>query len=96
MVVTTHFSPHDIMMISLTLLLLFTTCQCLPQILQGDNNNRNNNNNNFRVQEGSQTNNRNQITSNSGPPRNFEGGFQPSNFGNEFVVRFPGKKNYFM
>lgn len=78
-------------MISLTLLLLFTTCQCRPQLLQdnGNNRNNNNNNNNFRVQEGSQNNNRNQITSNGGPPRNFEGGFQPSNFGNEFVVRFP-------
>lgn len=87
MFVTTHFITYNISMISLTLLLFFTTCQCLPQLQGGTRNN----NNNFRVQEGSQNNNRNQIPGN-GPPnggqRNLEGGFVPSNFGNEFV-RFP-------
>lgn len=89
MFVTTHFIKHNISMISLTLLLLFfTTCQCLPQLQGGTRNN----NNNFRVQEGNQNNNRNQITSNgpqNGGQRNLEGGFVPSNFGNEIVVRFP-------
>lgn len=87
MFVTTHFITRRISMISLTLLLFFTTCQCLPQLQSGIRNN----NNNFRAQEGSQNNNRNQIPSN-GPPnggqRNLEGGFVPSNFGNE-LVRFP-------
>ena len=92
---TTHFITYNISNISLTLLLLlFTTCQCLPQLQDGPRNN----NNNFRVQDGSQNNNRNQITSN-GPPnrgqRILEGGFVPSNFGNEFV-RFPGKSNSFI
>ena len=84
---------NKINFISLTLLWLFSTCQCLPQ-LQGSAATRNNN---FRGQEGLRNNNRDSITTNRPPNRGqriLEGGFVPSNFGNELrSVRFPGK-NY--
>ena len=85
----------NISTISLTLLfLLFTTSQCLPQLPS----NNGNNNNNIRRQEGNQNNNRNQIPINrplNSGQRVLEGGFRPSNFGNE-LVRFPGKINYYL
>ena len=78
-------------LISLTLLWLCSTCQCLPQ-LQGSAATRNNN---LRGQEGLRNNNRDSITTNRPPNRGqriLEGGFVPSNFGNELrSVRFPGK-----
>lgn len=91
MFVTTHFIKNNLSMSSFTLflLLLCTTCQCLPQ-LQGSGRN---NNNNLRGQEGRQNNNRNPITSNRPTNRGqriLEGGFVPSNFGSEVRnVRFP-------
>ena len=72
------------------LLLLLSTCHCRPQI-QGDGRN----NNNFRTESGSQNNNRGRINANnvaSGGQRILEGGFRPSNFGNN-IVTFPGKLN---
>ena len=89
------FIALNISTISLTLLfLLFTTSQCLPQLPS----NNGNNNNNIRRQEGNQNNNRNQIPINrplNSGQRVLEGGFRPSNFGNE-LVRFPGKINYYL
>ena len=94
MFVTTHSIRNNLSMFSLTLflLLLCTTCRCLPQSQVGGRNN----NNNLRGQEGRQNNNRNPISSNRQSDRGqriLEGGFVPSNFGNEVRnVRFPGKK----
>jgi len=80
-------------LISLTLLWLCSTCQCLPQ-LQGSAATRNNN---LRGQEGRRNNNRDSITTNRPPNRGqriLEGGFVPSNFGNELRnVRFPDGTN---
>jgi len=80
-------------LISLTLLWLFSTCQCLPQ-LQGSAATRNNN---LRGQEGRRNNNRDSIATNRPANRGqriLEGGFVPSNFGNELRnVRFPDDTN---
>ena len=73
------------------MLWLFSTCQRLPQ-LQGSAATRNNN---LRGQEGRRNNNRDSIATNRPANRGqriLEGGFVPSNFGNELRnVRFPGK-----
>ena len=85
-------SNNKFSLISLTLLWLFSTCQCLPQ-LQGSAATRNNN---LRGQEGRRNNNRDSIATNRPANRGqriLEGGFVPSTFGNELRnVRFPGKK----
>lgn len=91
MFVTTLYIRNNLSMFSLTLslLLLCTTCRCLPQSQVSGRNN----NNNLRGQEVRQNNNRNPIASdrpsNTGQ-RILEGGFVPSNFGGEpRNVRFP-------
>ena len=91
MFVKIQFITRNISIISLTFWLLFETCQCLPQLQGGVRNI----NNDFRGQEGRQNNNRNSITTNRPPNRGqrvLEGGFVPSDFGNELRnVKFPGK-----
>ena len=93
MFVTINAIRNNLSMFSLTLflLLLCTTCRCLPQP-QGSGRNINNN---LRGQENRQNNNRNPIRSNrqsNTGQRILEGGFVPSNFGSENRnVRFPGK-----
>jgi len=87
---TTNQFNKKLNLISLTLFyLLCSTCQCLPQ-LQGSAATRNNN---LRGQEGRRNNNRDSITTNRPTNRGqriLEGGFVPSNFGNEIRnVRFP-------
>lgn len=86
MFATTHIITNNILMINLTLfLLLVTTSHSLPQSQSSGRNN----NNNLRGREGRQNNNRNPVTTNGGQ-RKLEGGFVPSNFGNEIRnVRFP-------
>lgn len=89
MFVKIQFITRNISIISLTFWLLFETCQCLPQLQGGVRNI----NNDFRGQEGRQNNNRNSITTNRPPNRGqrvLEGGFVPSDFGNELRnVKFP-------
>jgi len=85
MFATKMFVPSVVIPVYL-LLLLLSTCHCRPQI-QGDGRN----NNNFRTESGSQNNNRDRSNSNNAPnggQRILEGGFRPSNFGNN-IVTFP-------
>ena len=96
MFASTQFIVCNVPIISLTLLLVISTCQCLPQLQSAGRNN----NNNFGGQEGrprnNDNNNRLPITTTNRPrnrgQRILEGGFVPSNFGNDLgLVRFPGK-----
>jgi len=91
---STQFIICNVPIISLTLLLVISTCQCLPQLQSAGRNN----NNNFGGQEGrprnNDNNNRLPITTTNRPrnrgQRILEGGFVPSNFGNDLgLVRFP-------